>query len=214
MLFKALILIGLINANTIFSFTIMLNPAGDNKHTGRKLHDQYERGEAFQFAKQLKFELESLEPQLQVELTHNPSQTLEPLQVANLANQLNVNLFISIHFYKEHSAQPQVFLYQFQNQTFFYAPSQHELHFYPYTQAYLQNFNLTKNILGQLHTQLSNANYHNLFTIHLPTGLPFKPLVGVVSPGLGLEIGLKKNGSGSLVKPIANSLIEVIHEFK
>jgi N-acetylmuramoyl-L-alanine amidase len=211
MLSKIVLFTCLIYSNDHFPFTIMLNPAGDNQHAGRKLHDQYERGTAFQFAKNLEHELITLDPQIQVVLSHGPSQTLEPLQTANLANHLNVDLFITLHFYDEQALKSQIAIYYFQNQSYFYAPNGPELHFYPYTKAYLTNFNLTKRLAEQLQAKLQAAKYQESFRTQRALGLPFKPLVGIVPPSLGLELGLKSADSSIFIKPVAASLIEVLH---
>lgn len=214
MLSKLLLALWLISAQQILSFTVMLSPTGDSKHAGRKLHDQYERGTAFQFAKNLERELVNLDPQIQIILSHSPAQTLEPLQIANFANHLKVDLFISLSFYQDDVILPQLAIYYFQNQTYFYAPSTQELYFYPYTQAYLNNFHRTKQLAQQLQSSLQSAKYQMLFQTSPALGIPFKPLVGIQAPGLGLEIGLKNPNLAPLVQPIAHSLREAIHALK
>ena len=71
------------------------------KDAGRIVNDSFERGLTLQFAQELKKELELNFNNIRVVLTRIPGETLESLQNANFANRLNVDFYLSIHFYSE-----------------------------------------------------------------------------------------------------------------
>ena len=79
-------------------FSIMLDPAGDAKHTGRQIDDNLERGISLQFTEKLKQTLEKQHPEIHVVLSRFPGETIYHLQNANFANRLEVDFYLSIHF--------------------------------------------------------------------------------------------------------------------
>jgi len=87
---------------------IMLDPAGDAQYAGRRIDDSFERGLTLRCAEQLKQRLEQLFPQIHVVLTRLPGETVQPLQNANFANRLSVDLYLSIHFYHETATKPEL----------------------------------------------------------------------------------------------------------
>ncbi len=193
------------------SFTIMLDPAGDAKNIGRSLHQNFERGATLQFAQELRRQILNQYPLVNVIISRSAGETLEKLQSASFANRLNVDLFLSLHFYKETSVKPHIFIYHYQNQNFFSKPQKDFLEFYPYHQAYILNFDQTKNWALSMQKWLQRADYKHYFTCMPVIGIPFKPLAGVIAPAIGLEIGLKNNGYEMYLAPIVNSLSELVY---
>lgn len=214
MLFNNLILIILFIPNAILAknFTIMLDPAGDSKHIGRTLYNSFERSTALQFAQELKRQIQITYPTVTVILSKTAGQTLEKLQSATFANRLNVDLVLSLNFYKETAVKPQIFLYQFKNQNFFSANPVNQFQFYPYQQAFILNFDKSKNWGLLIQKSLQNSNYRHYFTCHQLLAIPFKPLIGMLPAAIGIEIGIKTNGWEPYVIPIVNSLSELIYE--
>jgi len=192
------------------SFTIMLDPAGDAKQAGRSLPNGFERGATFQFAQALKQQLELQSPDINIILTKKAGETLEELQTANFANNLLVDLLLNINFYEETSIKPSIFIYYYQNQSFFNQSQDFALDFYPYHQAFIFNFDKTKLYANHMQKCLSQAQYKHYFTCQPAYGIPFRPLVGIIAPAIGIEIGLKKNGWEPYLQPIAKSLSEII----
>src|SRR5579872_3367872 len=77
--------------------TIMLDPAGDARETGRIIEDSLERAVTIQFAQQLRDVLTSQLPNSTVIITRTPGEELQPLQQANFANRLPVDLYLNIN---------------------------------------------------------------------------------------------------------------------
>lgn len=100
---------------TLYSspFTLMLDPAGDAQYPGRIIEDCFERGITLQFVEQLQVIITERFPSVRVVLTRFPGETRQPLQNANFANRLDVDLYISIHCYPESKPKSQLYLYYF-----------------------------------------------------------------------------------------------------
>jgi hypothetical protein len=156
--------------------------------------------------------LEQQNHNLRVILTRVPGETIEPLQNANFANRLDVDLYISIHFYHEKEALPRLYLYHFVSNPIsdFWAKPQ-KLAFHPFDQAHLQSITKT-NIWGErLKDILMQDMYRRIFEVKGFFGLPFRPLIGIKSPALALEIGLKnKNEWQRYLIPISQALSNLL----
>jgi hypothetical protein len=195
-------------------FSIMLDPAGDAKNTGRVIEDSFERGITLQFAEQLKKVLEELYPGIRIVLTRFPGETIERLQNANFANRLDVDLYVSIHFYHEKSSKPNLYLYHFlYNPITDFWSKPRALSFYPYDQAHLYSLNKTVLWGEQIKTFLKADAFRNLFEVKGLYGVPLRPLIGIKAPALAIEAGIKNKGYWrTYVEPIAQSLIHLIRE--
>lgn len=207
---KKLLLLGLLTIQSLVfgsMITIMLDPAGDAKHTGRTLDDGFERGISLQCAEQLKTMLEQ-QFGVRVVLTRFPGETLEPLQNANFANRLNVDLYISISCYQETAVKPTLYLYYFCNDEF--AAPQNELGFYPFDKAHLANQQKTKSYLALAHDILNQEPITKKISIAGPFGIPFKPLLGIKSPAFSLELGLKTKDDIKNYVPLLTDCISAI----
>lgn len=193
------------------TFSIMIDPAGDAHTTGRTIDDSLERGITLQCAERLKTELEQRYPSLRVVLTRFPGETLQPLQNAAFANRLDVNLYVSIHFYQEHATKPAVYIYHFS-----YAdplPKQsHNLVLYSYDKAYLPHAQTTKQWALLCKKVFEKDPYKKQFDIKGVFALPFKPLIGITSPAIAFEAGLKHKDDWTLyVTAFADSLEPLIN---
>ncbi len=171
-------------------FLIMLAPAGDAKHIGRKIGDSFERGITLQYAEQLKKIVEEECPSVAVIISRFPGDIISPLQNASFANRLQVDLFISIHFYQTTETKPQLHLYQFSYNDDFITPTA-GLSFYHYDQAHLFNKKQTDAWATCIKQMCKKDQYQKLFIVQDICRLPFKPLIGVTAPAIGIEIGLK-----------------------
>ncbi len=193
-------------------FTLMLDPAGDAKHAGRIIEDSFERGITLQFAEKLKKYLEIHDPSLRVILTRFPGESLEPLQNASFANRLDVDLYVSFHFYYEDAPKPELFVYYFLNDsTDCWQKPTVDLAFIPYDKAHRTKLSTTKKIATALEQSLKQKSYASLFEYKGTIGVPFKPLIGIVGPAIGIEISLKKKDQWSLyVTPLMQSLLQVL----
>lgn len=194
------------------SFTILLDPAGDAKTTGRSLANQFERGATLQFAQALQAQLMALNSQLQVILTKQAGETVDQLQVANFTNHLQVDLFLNLNFYPETNTKPNIFIYYYQNKNFFNKPLTNQLFFYPYDQAFMFKFDQTKTYATTLYRALTQTKYTHYFNCHSPIAMPFKPLAGIISPAIGIEIGLKQNGWEPYLQAVTASINELLEQ--
>ena len=172
-------------------FTIMLDPAGDAQNTGRQIDDYLERGITLQFAEKLKSKLEKRFDGIRVVLTRFPGEAIGYLQNANFANRLDVNFYLSIHFYKETEVKPRVYIYTYCRHDDFITRKS-DLYFYPYDQAHLINRNQTKKCAHIIKDIFFKDMYKKRFDLCGLFNLPFKPLIAIKAPAVGLEIGLRK----------------------
>jgi N-acetylmuramoyl-L-alanine amidase len=195
-------------------FTVMLDPAGDGKNVGRTLYTNFERGATMQFAQELKLQILQKYSHVEVVFTKNAGETLEILQSASFANRLDVDLYLSLNFYKEVEVKPNIFIFYFKNQNFFSFMPQTTLHFHPYHKAFTTNFNQTKCWAEMIQKDLQQKKYHHYFNCKNATGIPFRPLIGIMSPAIGIEIGVNKSGWKNYITPIVNSLSGFIHDKK
>ena len=191
-------------------FLIMLAPAGDAKHIGRKIGDSFERGITLQYAEQLKKLVEEQCPPITIIISRFPGDIVSPLQNASFANRLQVDLFISIHFYQTTETKPQFHLYQFSYNDDFIVPTS-KLSFHNYDQAHLFNKKQT-NIWTQLIKQTcENDQYQKLFKVKNIDKLPFKSLIGVLAPAIGIEAGLKNSPDWrNYIEPMVQSIIAIV----
>ncbi len=213
--FRFFILIFFINLNAFFHFqnsirpfTIMINPAGDTKDAGRMLNDCFERGTTLQFAQELKKELEKNFKNIRVVLTRVPGESLEHLQNANFSNRLDADFYFSIHFYKEKETISKLFLYHYLNDSF-NCQSNSILNFYQYDNAHLLNFSKTLQYINDFKKIFSSKL--NKFIFKGFYGIPFKPLIGIKSPAIAMEAGLKNsNDWQNLITPTVEAFRLII----
>lgn len=197
-------------------FTIMLDPAGDAQYTGRVIDDCFERGITLQCVEQLQAALTQRFPKIRVVLTRMPGETRQPLQHANFANRLDVDLYISIHCYPESKPKSQLYLYYFSyNDPFASTPSPYAM--CPYDKAYLYSLQTTKKWSDLIARTLRDGQYAPSFIFHGVYALPFAPLIGIKKPAIAFEIGLKQKDSWKqFIEPIIASLTPIfethIHE--
>lgn len=194
------------------TITIMIDPAGDARYTGRKLEDNFERGVSLQIAEQLKRVIEQQFSHVKIISTRLPGQAATPLQYASFANRLNIDFYLSIHCYHEKETKPSLYVYQFSYGDTFIT-KQFDLALIPYNQAHLVNSSRT-NVYGQLlRNALASDAYANIYITKGIYKIPFKPLIGITAPAIALEIGLKNNDDWrDYIDPIAASLAPIIEK--
>lgn len=173
-------------------FTIMIDPAGDAKHTGRLIQDTLERGISLQCAEQLKTALIKKFNTIRVILTRVPGETIQPLQNASFANRLGVNLYLSLYFYHEPEMPAHItFYYYLENPItdLWHKPT--TLSLYQVNQAHLLNLKTTQAWGKIMLEALHDKNFSKFFRPRGLFGIPFTPLVGIKAPAIAVEVGLK-----------------------
>jgi len=187
---------------------VMISPAGDLNNPGRKLSDGYERGVAFQIAEKLKnllFEKYGIK----AVLTREPREAIVPLQNASYANRFNADFFLSIHVFKQENPKPKVFTYyqMFNRVKDLAGFNVNSLEFVSIYESHYKNLKLTMSLAERMKNALIDTKFDKIFDSFGPIGLPLKPLVGITTPAMVLEIGLcEENDWKNIVEPIAESL--------
>ncbi len=173
-------------------FTIMIDPAGDAKHTGRLIQDTLERGISLQCAEQLKAALIQKFKNIRVILTRVPGETIQPLQNASFANRLGVDLYVSLYFYHEPETPAHVTLYHYlENPVADLWHKPINLSLYQVNQAHLVNLKTTQ-AWGKIMLQvLHDKTCSKFFAPRGFFGIPFTPLLGIKAPAIAVEVGLK-----------------------
>lgn len=202
-------------------FTIMLDPAGDAQRTGRVIDGNFERGLTLQCAEGLKEALEAKAQMnncgVRVVLARLPGETIDPLQNAAFANKLQVNLYLSIHFYQEEALELPLFLYYYCSDpagdgwSAAHDPLAADvpLALTPFNQAHAHHFKENVEIAYRFGKELIKRS--SAFTVNGPYGIPFKPLLGIARPALACECGLKnKDDWKQLVPILADALWDMI----
>ncbi len=175
-------------------FTLLINPAGDAKNTGREIDGTYERGITMQCASELKKALEERIPGVRVILTRFPGEVVEPLQNASFANRLKIDLYVSFHFFEHKEKSHPLYIYHL-----LYNPivdlwdkKNTDLVFLPYDQAYTLSLNKSVAYGTDLFLLAERIERSYGVICHNLQGIPFKPLVGITAPSLALECGIRK----------------------
>jgi N-acetylmuramoyl-L-alanine amidase len=206
---KKLLLLNFIFFNALAGhMRIMLCPAGDAINPGRAPQDlmqSHERGLTRQLAQAITEELEGSD--ITCIMSHKPGETLSTLQLANMANQLNVDLCISLHVATQ--ARPKPTLY-----TYYYVQSplrdKMELgtdNVLPIHQAQRASMYTTTAYAHTLLTHLTGPSYTKLFNAKPAQGIPIMPLLAITRPALCIELGLQKDDDWkNLLKPLCDAL--------
>jgi len=193
-------------------FTIMIDPAGDAKHTGRLIQDTLERGISLQCAEALKIALTKNVENVRVILTRVPGETIQPLQNASFANRLNVDLYLSLYFYNELETPAHVTVYHYLENPI--VDSWHKpikLFFYQTNQAHLPELKKTKEWGLTILNVLQDQKIVKFFKPQGLYGIPFKPLLGIKSPAIAIEVGLKnKSDWQEIINPLVIAIERII----
>lgn len=193
-------------------FTIMIDPAGDAKHTGRLIQDTLERGISLQCAEELKKVIMQKYSNVRVVLTRTPGETIQPLQHAAFSNRLSADLFLSIHFYPEQENPAHITLYHYiENPTVDYWYKPIELCFYQTNQAHLMHLTTTKKWGLEMLRVLQDSQISKYFEPRGFFGIPLQPLVGIQAPAILVEVGLKnKQDWRNIIDPLVKSIERII----
>lgn len=194
-----------VNSKPIF---MMINPAGHAKNIGRKLVEGYERSLTFKMAELLKQKLQDRYG-IRCVLTRYPGEEIVDLQNASFANRLGIDFYLDINFYRQDFIKPRIFIYNLvYNPMVDFATRVFDPYkFVPVNQAHFFNINITKFYGWKIKEILTQRRHKKNFDCYGVFGIPVKPLVGIISPALCIEIGIcNQDQWKSLVDPIVESL--------
>jgi len=161
-----------------------------NRHTLPKIDDYLERGATLQFANAVKKLIEKTHNNIRVVLTRFPGETIQPRQNASFANRLDVDLYLSLHFFKQTTRKPLLhfFFFCLDPTTDFWPTQTPELAFVKSNEIYKQSIKCSK---LWAHTLFETMHKHaDSFDATKPLGIPFKPLYGLKAPSIGVEASL------------------------
>lgn len=211
--YSALCLCLFMFSSSLFSYTIMLDPAGDSQNTGRIIDNTFERGISLQCAEHLKTALAKELPNIRVVISRIPGESVEKLQNAAFANRLQIDLYINLQFYQEKTNPAKIAFYYYSSQPTtdaWHTPK--TLGFYNLHEIYLLNHATTKKICLKM-LQMWQQEYKKYFIPLGAFGIPFQPFIGIQAPAIAIEVGLlQKENWHMLIDPLVKILAQVIHE--
>lgn len=188
-------------------YSILLNPSGSAKSLGRNVFGDYERGITLKIACALQKAL--LEKGLfKVALSRRPGDEITDYSLVSLVNRFAPSFYLSIHVYAE-SSQPKIdFYYLVYNKLIdFHSRINEELDFISIYMAHFQGISTSSKIAKSLAEFFSSPPYNRYFECGGSYGIPFKPLRGVISPAVAIEIGLSQEGEWMhLIEPLAAAI--------
>lgn len=186
----------------------MLDPFGDARQRGRLLNNGYERGETLKFAEALKRVLLK-RCDSDVIIARTPGEEKLPLQIATFANRLEVQFVLSLCLYRSNHSKPKAYLYQLTYNTLVDTAPRVYRHmtFTPFEEAHFRHLHTTKTIGVAVQTFFAER-YSKLVDVFGPFGIPVKPLAGIMSPALLLEVGVyDDNQWETLVEPLCEAIV-------
>ena len=192
----------------------MIDPAGHAKNPGRQLHKNFARSETYKAAEALKKALEERYHSLKVLLTRAPGDTIVPLQNASFANRSHANLFLHIDFHKQTSDRPTIQPLHFVSDPLldYIKPSHESINIIPLHQAHRQSIKQSKTWAHMLKQQLTQTIDKKTFEINEVQGIPIKPLFGIATPAIALDIGLKSDDQWNvLIQPLVDAIGQLLY---
>lgn len=188
------------------TFTIMLDPAGDARETGRIIEDSLERAVTVQCAQALQEAIEFYVSNCKIIVTRTPGEEVSQLQRANFANRLAIDLYININIVLACERKPTLYVYQFSLGDISRAPSQ-ELAMVSYDKAHKKAAPQTTAYGKKITSFLSRKEHQKTFLTQNLYQLPFAPLMGIQAPALGLELSISSEMEWKkFINPIAQSI--------
>ena len=187
---------------------MMINPAGHAKNVGRRLVEGYERSLTFKMAEVLKEKLQD-KYGIRCVVTRYPGEEIVDLQNASFANRLGIDFYLDLNFYRQEFVKPRIFVYNLiYNPMVDLAPRVFDPYkFVPVNRAHFFNINVTKSYGRKITEILTKRHHKKNFDCYGVFGIPVKPLVGIISPALCIEIGIcNEDQWKSLIDPIVESL--------
>lgn len=198
-------------SESIYSFTIMIDPVGDAKYTGREIEDTFERVLTLQCAQKLKEIILNNFSDIQVIITRTAGESLTDYQNASFANRMDANLYLAISFYHQPSIPNNVAIYYYELNNMDQYHQYDPFNFYHISQAHLINNRLSQNIAKRCNQIFKDTVYNSYFLPLGSFGIPCMRLYGIKVPAIYIEAGLKnKNDWHYLIEPIISTIKQLI----
>lgn len=189
---------------------IVIDPAGNAQNPGREIDETFERSLTMQMAQDLKLYLEERNPHLRILLTRSPGESLEPLQQVSFSNRLGTELYLSLNFFEQAEEKPSLFVYTLllDPASDFLEKKGSELTLMPFDQTYKLSLKKTEEYAQLLTTSCKEGSKTSPLRCHRRLALPFKPLLGITAPALGIEIGIRRQNDWKKLAPVIAQAVE------
>ena len=189
-------------------YTLMLDPAGDAHHTGRIIDDSFERAITYQIAQALQKKLEN-DLCCTVIITRTPGEWVHPLQNANFANRLPIDLYISLACYHDAQEKHTIALYRYSRGESF-IPQSSDLSMIPSTKAHWKSTSKSQKFAQTMYRTLESTYAHQ-FQLKPVAAIPFAPLTGIQAPAIGIEINyISAEDSTTYIASLAKSIVTAL----
>lgn len=188
---------------SIRPFVLFLAPAGHATQSGRALRQGYERAATYHWATALKTELES-HYACRVIINRSPGEALEEFQTVTYSNRLQPDLFISLSLFPVNAFKPQLFVFNLLVDPLTDAVRRLTALpvFIPYEQAHCARLVQSSTLARQLTARALQPDYEKQCDYRGPYAFPYKPLMGICAPSIGLEAGVLKDNDWQLCMPL------------
>lgn len=189
---------------------IMLDPAGDAQHKGRQLATCYERSVTLQLCETLKEKILQKVPDCTVTITRTAGEARSQDQRAQMANQLQPDLFVHISCFEDTALRPSLGLYyMLPTSNVLYSPAPYSL--IPACKAGNKNAPQSKNIVQALEKCLNNKT--SWYTVQKPHAIPDARLASIMVPACTVEFGVSRTVPWTyLTEPLNAALLEILQE--
>lgn len=189
-------------------YTIMIDPSGDARRAGRAIADSLERAVTYSFAQSLQEQLKA-SLNCTVIITRSPGETVYPLQNANFANRLPIDLYLSLHCYHAPNKKHTISLYRMSRAESFLS-KHHDLSLVPLNKAHWNAQEITQKYSDKITSHLQ-SNFRHQFVIEGVYALPCAPLIAIQSPSLAIEINCPKPSDNTVYSSaIAQAIIAAL----
>lgn len=186
----------------------MLDPTGDAQHTGRQLATCYERSVTLQLCETLKENILKQSPDCIVTITRTAGETRSQDQRAQMANQLQPDLFVHLSCFEDAALRPSLALYyMLPTNNISYSPTPYSL--IPACKASDKSSPQAKKIVQALEKRLHTSWY----TVQKPYAIPDARLASIMVPACTIEFGISRTVPWThLVEPLNAALVEGLQE--
>jgi hypothetical protein len=180
-----------------YSVTLLIIPA----YGPQIVHGDFERDIATNWAHALKYQLSSKTGSHEIIILEQAGQELDQITTINTVNKINPDLVISLNLFPTIGV-PQLFLYQVASakNSALTSKKNDALEFLPYKEAHIRS-SLKSKALGEKMIHLLKKNPTDTYDIRDIYAVPYQPLIGLLPPALGIELGVVHPKNWELVMP-------------
>jgi len=206
-----MILASVLRTATCKQFLCMLNPIACSEK--QETEQSTKAVETDTCVEELQSLLQTKSDDIKVILSHPPEETISTQQTASFANWAAVDLFISIHTYKETNNKPTLNIYYLVcDPVLDFLPHHFEsTQFIPLYSAHYQSITSSKNYAAALAESLQQKTDNPTLNTQGPFGIPLTSLLGIRYPAITLEFGITHDSQWRALLPeVAEALAQVI----